>query len=128
MQDLPLLTKQQIIEDLLPADHTNMDDPANKGLVSLIDLYLSDGPYYMYDPEVSTSNVDIKLPFSNIASMCFRDQIGEPSSKGTIWGKPRWFYTHAVAIHETPTQCVIQLSFNGCAAHSALSVYFIKEL
>jgi hypothetical protein len=124
MQDLPLLTKQQIIEDLLPADHTNMDDPANKGLVSLIDLYLSDGPYYMYDPEVSTSNVDINLPFTNnIASMCFRDQIGPPSR-----GEPRWYYTHAVAIHETPTQCVIQLSFNGCAAHSALSVYFIKEL
>ena len=60
----------------MPADHTNMDDPVNKGLVSLIDLYLNDGPYYMYDPEVDTSPVGIELPFTNqtdpvIATMCF---------------------------------------------------------
>lgn len=134
MHDLPLVNKQEILNDLLPNEYTNMEDPANKGLASLIDLYLNDGPYYVYDPENSLgadcandvnvaqeaiNNTVVNVKFTKLATMCFADQPAPD--------QPKWWHNHAVHIHENPSHSVVRLDFNGCSAHSAFPIYFIKE-
>jgi len=126
MYDLQVVNKEYILEDVNPAQDPNRHSPANKGLSSLVDLYLNDGEYYYYDPILTESAHEdeiqklINVDYITLATMLFADQPAP--------NQPKWWHHHAVHIHETPTRTVTKLDFNGGSAHNAFSLYLIQTI
>ena len=57
MHDLKQGSKEQVIQDfLMPSYQPDLEDPIYKGLEFLLNTYLPDGTYHVYDQELNYEN------------------------------------------------------------------------
>ena len=116
MHDLKQGSKEQVIQDfLMPSYQPDLEDPIYKGLEFLLNTYLPDGTYHVYDQE---------LNYENKKAAAF---VGDLKQGKQIAKFKHHDVYHIVYEYTQGKTKIIAVSYNGCPFSSALTIYFIRE-